>query len=48
MSPEQLAKYRTLMPKADPRLFVKDGSTEEKAKDEIIFEEDEEVDVDAI
>jgi hypothetical protein len=48
MSPEQLAKYRTLMPKADPRLFVKDGNIEEKSKDEIIFEECEEVDVDAI
>jgi len=48
MSPDQLARYRNLMPKADPRLFVKDGSTEEKPKDEIIFEECEEVDVDAI
>jgi len=49
MTPEQLARYRVIMPKADARLFVKDGNTEETAKDEIVFDEDhEDVDVDAI
>ena len=49
MTPEQVVRYRKIKPNADARLFIKDGSAEAEAKEEIIFEEDEaEVNVDAI
>ena len=48
MTPEQVTRYRKIKPGADARLFVKDPSTEQEAKEEIVFEEDEEVNVDAI
>jgi hypothetical protein len=50
-SPEQVAKYRKLKPDADERLFIKGGAESAEAqKDAIVFEEDEdeEVDVDDI
>ena len=48
MTPEQTALYRKVKPSADARLFVKDASAAEETKEEIIFEEEEEVNVDAI
>jgi hypothetical protein len=48
MTPEQVVRYRKIKPNADARLFLKDASAEEESKEEIIFEEDEEVNVDAI
>jgi hypothetical protein len=48
MTPEQVARYRKIKPNADARLFLKDASAEEDKKDEILFEEEEEVNVDAI
>lgn len=50
-NPEQVARYRKLVPTADERLFLKGGSESTEAnKDAIVFEEDteEEVDVDDI
>jgi len=48
MTPEQTALYRKVKPTADARLFVKDASAAEETKEEIVFEEEEEVNVDAI
>jgi hypothetical protein len=50
LTPTQVVTYRKVNKDADPRLFVKDASVEEDAKEGIIFEEeeDEEVNVDAI
>jgi hypothetical protein len=48
MTSEQVARYRKIKPDADARLFIKDASAEEEVKDEILFEEDDEVNVDAI
>jgi hypothetical protein len=52
-SSEQVAKYRTLFPNADERLFMKNGLTEEDGEKGggIVFEEEEEngeLDVDNI
>jgi hypothetical protein len=47
MTQEQVARLRKIKPDADARLFLKDASAEESAKDEILFEEDE-VNVDDI
>jgi hypothetical protein len=53
-SPEQVAKYRTLFPNADERLFMKNGLTEDDGTQGggIVFEEeaeeDGELDVDNI
>ena len=48
-NPEQVARYRKLFPHADERLFLKSGNSDPNATEEgIIFEADEEVDVDAI
>ena len=48
-SPEQIARYRALVPNADPRLFMKSTSSEEMKEDDGGIEfADEEVDVDAI
>ena len=42
-SPEQVAKYRTLFPDADERLFMKNGGVaEEEEKGGVVFEEEEE------
>jgi len=44
-SPEQVAKYRTLFPDADERLFMKNGGVAEDEADKgggIVFEEEEE------
>ena len=49
MTQEQLARLRKLKPDADPRLFIKDATSESDKKDEILFEEEEdEVNVDNI
>ena len=46
-SPEQVARYRKLKPDADERLFLKGGSESAEAqKDAIIFEDDDEDEVD--
>jgi hypothetical protein len=45
-SPEQVAKFRTLFPNADERLFMKNGVTEDDGTGGggIVFEEEEEED----
>jgi hypothetical protein len=48
MTQEQLARLRKIKPDADARLFIKDATSESDKKDEILFEEDEEVNVDDI
>ena len=48
MTPEQVVRYRKIKPNADARLFIKDANAEEESKDEILFEDDAEVNVDAI
>jgi hypothetical protein len=45
LTSEQIARYRKLKPDADVRLFLKDSTVEEDKKDEILFEEDEDDDV---
>jgi hypothetical protein len=48
-TPEQIARYRKLMPNADERLFLKGGAeATEEDKDAVVFEAEEEVDVDDI
>lgn len=49
-NPEQVARYRKLVPDADERLFLKGGSEhmEDSAKEAVIFEDDGEVDIDDI
>jgi hypothetical protein len=41
--PEQIARYRRLKPDADERLFAQDASAD--AKEDVVFEESEEEDV---
>lgn len=49
-NPEQVARYRRVIPDADERLFLKGGveHMDEAAKETIVFAEDDEVDVDNI
>jgi hypothetical protein len=42
--PEQVARYRRLRPDADERLFMKNSQAED-AKEDVVFEESEEEDV---
>lgn len=48
LSDTQIARYRTVCPHADPRLFIKASPEEVTAEGGIEFAEDEEVDVDDI
>lgn len=48
MSQEQVVRYRKAKPDADARLFIKDATVEDDKKDEVIFEEDDEVNIDSI
>jgi hypothetical protein len=45
MSQEQVVRYRKVKPDADARLFIKDATVEDDKKDEVIFEDDEDEDV---
>jgi hypothetical protein len=45
MSQEQVTRYRKVKPDADARLFIKDATVEDDKKDEVLFEEDEDEDV---
>jgi hypothetical protein len=48
-TPAQVARYRSIVTDADPRLFLKTGTTEEEPNDGIEFAEGEEdVNVDDI
>jgi hypothetical protein len=48
-TPLQIARYKSIVKDADPRLFLKTGTTEEEPTDGIEFaEDDDEVDVDDI
>ena len=48
-SPEQVKRYRKLVPSADERLFMKQGQVEEESNGGIVFEnEEQEVNIDDI
>ena len=48
-SPEQVKRYRKLVPDADERLFMKQGQTDEESNGGIVFEtEEQEVNIDDI
>ena len=48
-NPEQVARYRRLLPDADERLFLKGGAEKmEESKEAVVFEDDGEVNVDDI
>jgi hypothetical protein len=45
-----VVRYRKAKPDADARLFIKDATVDDDKKDDVLFEEDEEdeVNIDAI